>query len=113
MRALTDKVVEYIEDQGIKVKESIALEIPDNLEVAAQNPMNLLEIYKQLDLTDIDVLVVSACVQMPSLEAIDLIQAECGIPVTSAAVCTTYEMMKKLGIEAKSAIGGELLNGKY
>ena len=71
------------------------------------------EIYKQLDLTDVDVLVASACVQMPSLEAIDLIQAECGIPVTSAAVCTTYEMMKKIGIEAKSAIGGELLSGKY
>jgi maleate isomerase len=33
--------------------------------------------------------------------------------VTSAAVCTTYEMMKKLSIEAKSPIGGELLNGKY
>ena len=64
-------------------------------------------------LTGFDVLVVSACVQMPSLEAIDLIQKECGIPVTSAAVCTTYEMMKKLGIEAKSAIGGELLSGKY
>jgi maleate isomerase len=113
MRPLTDKVVDYIEHQGIKVKESIALEIPDNLEVAAQNPLNLLEIYKQLDLTDVDVLVASACVQMPSLEAIDQIQAECGIPVTSAAVCTTYEMMKKLGIEAKSTIGGELLNGKY
>ncbi|WP_353086366.1 Asp/Glu racemase [Flavobacterium sp.] len=113
MRPLTDKVVDYIEHQGIKVKESIALEIPDNLKVAAQNPLNLLEIYKQLDLTDVDVLVASACVQMPSLEAIDQIQAECGIPVTSAAVCTTYEMMKKLGIEAKSTIGGELLKGTY
>jgi maleate isomerase len=95
------------------VKESIALEIPDNLEVAAQNPLNLLDIYKQLDLTNVDVLVVSACVQMPSLEAIDLIQAECGIPVTSAAVCTTYEMMKALGITASSPIGGELLSGKH
>lgn len=113
MRPLTDKVVDYIEHQGIKVKESIALEIADNLEVAAQDPMNLLEIYKTLDLTDVDVLVASACVQMPSLEAIDAIQKECGIPVTSAAVCTTYEMMKKLGIEPKSTIGGELLSGKY
>ena len=113
MRPLTDMVVDYIEHQGIKVKESIALEIPDNLEVAAQNPLNLLTIYKQLDLTDVDVLVVSACVQMPSLESIDLIQAECGIPVTSAAVCTTYEMMKSLGITASSPIGGELLSGKY
>ena len=106
-------VVDYIEHQGFEVVDSIALEIPDNLEVAAQDPMNLLDIYKRLDLTDVDVLVASACVQMPSLEAIDLIQSEIGIPVTSAAVCTTYEMMKKLGIEAKSAIGGELLSGKY
>jgi maleate isomerase len=106
-------VVDYIEHQGFEVVDSIALEIPDNLEVAAQDPMNLLEIYKRLNLEGVDVLVASACVQMPSLEAIDLIQKEIGIPVTSAAVCTTYEMMKKLGIEAISAIGGELLSGKY
>jgi maleate isomerase len=113
MRPLTDMVVDYIEHQGFEVVDSIALEIPDNLEVAAQDPMNLLEIYKRLNLEGVDVLVASACVQMPSLEAIDLIEKEIGIPVTSAAVCTTYEMMKKLGIEAKSAIGGELLSGKY
>jgi maleate isomerase len=75
--------------------------------------MNLLEIYKQLNLEGVDVLVASACVQMPSLEAIDLLETAIGIPVTSAAVCTTYEMMKKLGIEAKSPIGGSLLSGKY
>ena len=113
MRALTNLVVDYIEHQGFEVVDSIALEIPDNLEVAAQDPMNLLAIYKRLNLKDVDVLVVSCCVQMPSLEAIDLIEQELGIPVTSAAVCTTYEMMKKLGIAAKAPIGGSLLNGKY
>jgi maleate isomerase len=113
MRPLTDMVVDYIEHQGFEVVDSIALEIPDNLEVAAQNPMNLLEIYKRLDLTDVDVLVASACVQMPSLEAIDLLEKEVGIPVTSAAVCTTYEMMKKLNLKAKAPIGGALLSGKY
>lgn len=113
MRPLTDLVVDYIEHQGFEVKGSIALEIADNLEVAAQDPMNLLEIYKRLDLTDVDVLVASCCVQMPSLPAIDLIEKELGIPVTSAAVCTTYEMMKKLGIVTKAPIGGSLLNGKY
>lgn len=113
MRPLTDMVVDYIEHQGFKVKESIALEIPDNLEVAAQNPMNLLEIYKQLDLNGVDVLVASACVQMSSLEAIDKIEQIIGIPVTSAAVCTTYEMMKKIGIKAQSTIGGSLLSGKH
>lgn len=113
MRPLTDMVVDYIEHQGFEVAGSIALEIPDNLEVAAQDPMNLLEIYKRLDLSGVDVLVASCCVQMPSLEAIDLIEKEVGIPVTSAAVCTTYEMMKKLGIETKAPIGGRLLSGNY
>jgi maleate isomerase len=68
-----------------EVVDSIALEIPDNLEVAAQDPMNLLGIYKRLDLTGVDVLVASACVQMPSLEAIDLIEGNRD-SVTSAAV---------------------------
>jgi hypothetical protein len=29
------------------------------------------------------------------------------------AVCTTFELMKKLSIEPKSEIGGEFLNTKY
>ncbi len=111
MRPLTDLVVDYVADQGFEVSGSVALEIPDNLEVAAQNPMNLLEIYKQLDLTGVDVLVASACVQMPSLDAIDKLEQKIGIPVTSAAVCTAYEMMRALGIAPKAGIGGSLLNG--
>lgn len=112
MRPLTDMVVNYIEHQGFIVTDSVALEIPDNLEVAAQNPDNLLEIYKQLDLNGVDVLVASACVQMPSLSAIDKLEQKIGIPVTSAAVCTSYEMMTKIGIEPISSIGGKLLAGK-
>jgi maleate isomerase len=113
MRPLTDKVVDYLEHQGFEVLDSIALEIPDNLEVAAQDPMNLLEIYKRLDLTGVDVLVASACVQMPSLAAIDLLEKATGLPVTSAAVCTTWEMLRKLGLSTRVPMGGQLLSGKY
>src|SRR5690606_38063034 len=113
MRPLTDLVVDYLEHQGFEVIDSIALEIPDNLEVAAQNPLNLLEIVKRLNYEGADVVVASACVQMPSLEAIDAMEKQIGIPVTSAAVCTTYEMMIKLGIDPKAGIGGSLLSGKY
>ncbi|MNX93780.1 Maleate isomerase [compost metagenome] len=113
MKPLTQLVVDYIEHQGFEVVDFVALEIADNLEVAAQDPMNLLQIYKQLNLKDVDVLVASACVQMPSLEAVDLIEKEIGIPVTTAAICTTYEMMKKLGLDTKVPIGGALLSGKY
>ncbi|MFL9835988.1 Asp/Glu racemase [Flavobacterium sp. ST-75] len=113
MKRLTEMVVDYIEHQGFEVVDYIALEIPDNLEVAAQNPKNLLDIYKRLNLEGVDVIVASACVQMPSLEAIDAIEKESGIPVTSAAVCTTYEMLKKLGLDTKVPMGGALLSGKY
>lgn len=113
MKPLTQLVVDYIEHQGFEVVDFVALEIADNLEVAAQDPMNLLQIYKQLNLKDVDVLVASACVQMPSLEAVDLIEKEIGIPVTTAAICTTYEMMKKLNLDTKVPIGGALLSGKY
>lgn len=113
MRPLTDLVVGYLEHQGFTVIDSIALEIPDNLEVAAQNPMNLIEISERLNISGADVVVASACVQMPSLDAIDPLQQKLGLPVTSAAVSTTYEMMKALGIERKSTLGGALLSGKY
>jgi maleate isomerase len=113
MMPLTQLVVDYIESEGIKVKDFIALEIPDNLEVGRHNPANLLDIYKRVDCTGIDVLVTSACVQMPSLSIIDRMQDDSGIPVVSAAVCTTHQMLKSLGLETRAPIGGVLMSGKY
>ncbi len=51
MKPLTRMVVDYIESEDIEVKDYCALEIPDNLQVAAQDPANLLEIYKRIDTT--------------------------------------------------------------
>jgi maleate isomerase len=113
MKPLAEKVVDYLEHQGFDVLDYIALEIPDNLEVAAQNPINLLDIARRLNLNGVDVLVASACVQMPSLEAIDLLEKQTGLPVTSAAVCTTWEMLRKLNLETRIPMGGSLLSGKY
>lgn len=113
MRPLTNLVAEYIEAEDIQVSDSIALEIPDNLEVAAQDPLNLTEIYKQVNLKNIDALVLSACVQMPSLAAIQKVEDECGIPVVSASVATTHQMLKSLGLEARIPGCGRLLSGAY
>ena len=113
MRPLTNMVAEYIEAEGVEVSDSIALEIPDNLEVAAQDPMNLLDIYKRVNLKNIDALVLSACVQMPSLAAIQKVEDECGIPVLSASVATTHQMLKSLGLRAEVKGCGALLSGAY
>ena len=73
----------------------------------------LLEIYKRLDCRGADALVISACVQVPSLAVIDQVQSQVGIPVVSAAVCTTYKMLKELGLEAVVPGAGALLSGQY
>lgn len=113
MKPLTQLVVSYIEDEGVAVQDWLALEIPDNLEVAAQDPANLLTHYRKLDIKGIDALMLSACVQMPSLPSIQKVEDEIGIPVVSAAVCTTYQMLKKLGLEARVPGAGALLSGSY
>lgn len=113
MKPLTQLVVDYIEDQGITVHDSISLEIADNLEVGRCDPLALYKIVDDLDVTGVDAVVLSACVQMPSWQAIRLVEQKLAIPVTSASVCTTYQMLKSLNLDTYVPASGELLSGKY
>ncbi|HKR87367.1 MAG TPA: hypothetical protein VJS38_04270 [Phenylobacterium sp.] len=113
MKPLTKLVVDYIEHEGVMVRDFVALEIPDNLEVARHDPAELANIYKRLDRKGADAIVLSACVQMPSLPSIARVEAEAGVPVVSAAVCTTYRMLKALNLSAEAPGAGALLSGAY
>lgn len=113
MKPLTKLVVDYIESEGIEVHDYIALEIPDNLQVAAQDPAQLMDIYKRVDCTGTDALVLSACVQMRSLPSIAAAQDESGLPTISAAVATTWQMLRRLGLDTTIPGCGALLSGKY
>jgi maleate isomerase len=113
MKPLTCLVVDYIEAEGVSVADSIALEIPDNLEVGRRDPMALVDIYKDLRLSGIDALVLSSCVQMPSLAAIPIVEQQCGLPVVSASICTTHQMLQRLGLKTCVPDAGTLLSGKY
>jgi maleate isomerase len=97
-KPLTDLVCQYLESEGFEVVDAISLEIPDNLEVARQDPKAPVELVDRLTLANVDTLVASACVQMPSLPAVAGLQAKTGIPTLSAAVATSYCMMKELGL---------------
>jgi len=112
MMPLTRQVIDYIEAFNIQVTDSISLEIPDNLEVGRQDPMNLVEIVKRLDTREADAVVLSACVQMPSLEAIQVVENEIGKPVLSAAVATVYEILTSLQLDPYVPNAGRLLSGK-
>ena len=113
MRPLTDLVVSYIEAEGIEVIDSKCFEIPDNLEVGRRDPLQLIDDVKSLNVKGADVVVVSACVQMPSLPAVQTIEDQLGIPVVSTAVCTVRRMLDHLGLEAVLPGAGALLSGRY
>ena len=113
MKPLTRLVIDYLEHEGIEVVDSISLEIPNNLEVGARDPKAPAELYKQLNLKGVDAIVASACVQMPSLAAVPMIELASGLPVVSSAVCTTWALLKNLGLERRVPNAGTLLSGKY
>ncbi len=113
MKPLTEMVVDYIRQEGIDVLDYRALEIPNNLEVARHDPANLPEIVASLDLSNVDAIVLSACVQMPSLPAVAKVEALTGKPVVTAAIATTYAMLKALDLEPIVPGAGALLSGAY
>ncbi|OLL76061.1 Maleate cis-trans isomerase [Pseudonocardia sp. Ae168_Ps1] len=111
MEPLTKAVVTYIEDAGVEVVDALSLEVPDNLAVARLDPADLREHHRRLDLTRADALVLSACVQMPSLPSIQPVQDEIGIPVLSAATATTHRILTELGLDPRVPGAGALLAG--
>lgn len=111
MKPLTAAVVAYLEDAGVEVVDSLSLEVPDNLAVARLDPADLREHHRRLDLTGADALVLSCCVQMPSLPSIEAVQDEVGIPVLSAATATTFRILSELGLETRVPGAGHLLSG--
>lgn len=110
MPELTALVVDYISDQGIGVIDSVSLSIPDNLEVGRRDPLALLEDVGRLNTRGADLVVISACVQMPSLAAIPLLEQRLGMPVTSAAVCTTRSLLRALNLEPVAPDAGFILS---
>jgi maleate isomerase len=111
MKPLTQAVIEYLTDAGVEVVDSLSLEVPDNLAVARLDPADLRKHYQQLDLSRADALVLSACVQMPSLPSIQPVEEEVGIPVLSAATATTYRILQELGLPPIVPNAGRLLAG--
>ncbi|MED2974102.1 Asp/Glu racemase [Fictibacillus sp. B-59209] len=113
MKPLTNMVIEYLNTAGIEVIDSISLEVADNIEVGRLNPLNLIEHADRLNTKGADAVVLSACVQMPSLPAIQTVQDRLGLPVLSAATSTVYQILNKLNLNTAVPNAGHLLSGKF
>jgi maleate isomerase len=110
--ALTQAVVKYIEAEGISVHSFANFRIEKNSAVGRRDPLLLLEDSKRLDVRGVDAVVLSVCVQMPSLPAIHEAQRRLGIPVTSTAACTVRGMLDRLALPADVPGAGALLGDR-
>ncbi len=107
--ALTELVVDYIQGEGFEVVDVISLGVADNLEVSRLDPGALLVHARRLNLSQADALVLSACVQMPSLSAIPVVEAALNIPVVTAATATCFEILRSLDLNPVVPDAGYLL----
>jgi maleate isomerase len=113
MVPLTQLVMDYIANEGFEIVDWRALEIPDNLDVGRHDPSKLPGIVAGMNVQDADVIVLSACVQMPSLPAVAQVEAQTGKPVLTAAIATTYAILKELKLDPVVPGAGALLSGAY
>lgn len=113
MKPLTSLVAGYLENEGLEVVDAISLEIEDNIAVGERDPRALIDIFPNLKAGNADVVVLSACVQMPSLQSIAFAEERLGKPVVSAATCTVHSMLKRLGLRPIVPDAGSLLSGAY
>jgi maleate isomerase len=97
MKPLTGVVCDYLAGYGVEVVASVSLEVPDNVEVGRLDPGRLVGHARSLELQGADAVVLSACVQMPSLAAIPAAEEALGLPVLSAATATAAEVLSLLG----------------
>jgi maleate isomerase len=109
LRPLAEQVVGYLEAEGFKVGDWRALEVADNAEVGCIPGERVLEAARSLDLADVDALVISACVQMPSLALVQGAEQEFGIPVISAATAGVYSILRSLNLPVAIPGAGSLL----
>ena len=107
---LTQRVCDYIEAEGLVIADAWSLAVADNGAVGRLDPQHLIEIADDLP-RSVDVVVLSACVQMPSLPVIAPVEARLGVPVISAATATAFQVLRRLGLRPCIPDAGQLLSG--
>jgi maleate isomerase len=107
---LTQAVVDYLAAEDVEVVDAVSLGVTDNCAVGRLDPAGLVDLIGRLDLARAEALVLSACVQMPSLSALADAERRAGLPVLTAATATTRAVLDTLGLDAQVPGGGCLLS---
>jgi maleate isomerase len=95
----------------VTIAAARSLAVANNGAVGRLDPENLLRIAAELP-RDVDAVVLSACVQMPSLPVIEAAEERLGVPVLSAATATVFQVLRRLGLRRHVPGAGRLLSGR-
>lgn len=109
MKPLAQQVVDYLVAEGFDVADWRALEVADNAEVGCIPGEKVMKAARSMDLSGLDALVLSCCVQMPSLDLIEPAEQEFGLPVLSAATAGAYSLLRSLDLPVAIDGVGSLL----
>ena len=110
LSSLTEYVCNYLKNENINIVYSYSLSVDDNLKVSELEQDKLLE-YVTLVPKDVDVIVISACVQMPSIDIISKAEKITGKRIISTSTATVYQLFKTLKINyVKTSTYGSLFS---
>ena len=109
---LTDQVCAYLAAEGVEVVDPVSLSVAGNAAVGRLPEADLLARCDALP-REVDAVVLSACVQMPSLAVIDEAERRLGLPVISAATATLFQLLRRLGLGTRVPSAGRLLSGAF
>ncbi len=108
-KELTAQIAAAIASRGIAVVQTHSQGLVDNVAIGRFDTGELLAIAGEIDLAGADALVLSACMQMPSLDILDDVEQALGLPVVSAATASAHLLLERLGIEPRIERAGWLL----
>ena len=112
MRPLAEQVADTVRSEGFDVTDLVAFEVADNVAVGRLDPHELPAIARRIDTGAVDALVLSACVQMPSLPVVQEVEDELGVPVVTAATATARSILLALGLDPFVPGAGAALAGR-
>ncbi len=110
---LTKVLIDYLTHENFNVIDYHNLSVTENTKVGRLEQHKLMDYVSNLKHHQADVIVISACVQMPSLTMIEKAETEFNKPVISAATATMFQLLKTLKLSAQVPNAGKLLSGIF